>query len=173
MPVWGHKVDATLPEMPKGDGMTMLITMLNPKSTGSIKLSSNDPFADPVIDLNYFDEEYDMNLAVKAYRYTEKLYDAPSFKKYKGEPLRPDKVLKTDEEIVEWIKDNTDTCYHPVGTCKMGHDDMAVVDDELKVHGIQNLRVVDASIMPTIVRGNTNAPTIMIAEKAADMILKE
>lgn len=171
VPVWGHKIDAKLPEMPKEDGVTMLITMLNPKSTGSIGLKSNDPYSSPQINLNYFEEQYDLDLAVEAFKLTEKLYDSKAFKPYKGKSLRPERKLQTDAEIATWIKENIDTCYHPVGTCKMGNDAMAVVDDELRVHGIQNLRVIDASVMPTIVRGNTNAPTIMIAEKAADIIL--
>ena len=94
---------------------------------------------------------------------TDKIFDASAFKEFKGKPLHPSKKLTQDADIAKWLKETIETVYHPVGTCKMGNDEMAVVDDQLKVHGIQNLRVVDASIMPTIVRGNTNAPTTMIA----------
>ena len=94
-----------------------------------------------------------------------------TFKQYEPEEYRPGANIQDDEELVKAASNYAQTIFHPVGTCKMGQDDMAVVDDQLKVHGIKNLRVIDASIMPNITSGNTNAPTIMIAEKGADMIL--
>ena len=95
-----------------------------------------------------------------------------AFDEYRGEQSKPspDLDIDNDDEVDEWVRETGETLYHPVGTCKMGNDDMAVVDDNLKVKGIDNLRVVDASIMPTLIGGNTNAPSIMIAEKAADII---
>ena len=99
------------------------------------------------------------------------MLDTETFKKYEPEEYRPGAHITEDEELVKAGSDYAQTIFHPVGTCKMGSDDMAVVDDSLKVKGIQNLRVIDASIMPNITSGNTNAPTIMIAEKGADMIL--
>ena len=91
-------------------------------------------------------------------------------KEMTGEEIAPGASLQTDEEILEWVRNNAETTYHPVGTCKMGNDPMAVVDDRLRVHGLQGLRVADASIMPTLTSGNTNAPCIMIGEKCADMV---
>ncbi len=172
-PTWGYKVDATPENLPKTDGFTMLPTILQPKSTGYIGLKSNNIHDEPDIELNYFAEEYDKKFAVKAFRFAKKLLDAPSFDAFRLRQVRPESELTTDDEILDWILTYVDTCYHPVGTCKMGHDEAAVVDEKLKVHGISNLRVIDASIMPTIISGNTNAPTIMIAEKGAMMILEK
>ncbi len=101
----------------------------------------------------------------------EKLGNANVFSPYRKSLFEPEKPLKSDDDILEYIKNTAETLYHPTSTCKMGNDEMSVVNSELKVHGIQNLRVVDASIMPNVTRGNTNASTIMIAEKASDMIL--
>ena len=100
------------------------------------------------------------------------VFESETFKKYNPEELRPGPKFQSDEELVQEGSKFTQTIFHPVGTCKMGNDENAVVNDELKVHGIQNLRIIDASIMPNITSGNTNAPTIMIAEKGADMILR-
>lgn len=142
-------------------------TILNPKSTGIIELISSNPREDPKINLNYFHDSEDIKFAVKAYRYTQRLFATSSLGSVTGTSLKPENSL----EIDEYIKENIETCYHPVGTCKMGNDEWAVVDHELKVYDVKNLRVVDASIMPSIIRGNTNAPTIMIAEKASAMIV--
>tara|TARA_Y100000590_G_C15568284_1_gene957527 strand:- start:906 stop:1211 length:306 start_codon:yes stop_codon:yes gene_type:complete len=101
------------------------------------------------------------------------MLETETFKKYEPEEYRPGIHIQNDEELVKAGSDYTQTIFHPVGTCKMGNDDSAVVSDKLKVHGIENLRVIDASIMPNITSGNTNAPTIMIAEKGADMILNK
>ena len=100
------------------------------------------------------------------------VFESEAFKKYHPEELRPGPKFQSDEELVQEGSKFTQTIFHPVGTCKMGNDENAVVNDELKVHGLQNLRIIDASIMPNITSGNTNAPTIMIAEKGADMILR-
>lgn len=172
-PTWGYSIDAKPKDLPKQDGFTMLPTILQPKSTGFIGLKSNDIQDEPEIELNYFDNQYDKDFAIKAFRYANQLLEAPSFEPFRLKQIRPNEKLTTDEEIMDWILNYVDTCYHPVGTCKMGNDTMAVVDKNLKVHGIQQLRVIDASIMPTIISGNTNAPTIMIAEKGADIILNQ
>ncbi len=110
---------------------------------------------------------------VDGMRIARRLLGAPAFKKYRKEELFPGAAAQSDAEIEQACRDHMGIVYHPVGTCKMGRDDMAVVDRELKVHGIAGPRVVDASVMPTLVGGNTNAPTVMIAEKAADMILAD
>lgn len=171
VPTWTHRIDAKPEELPKSDGMMMLPTILQPKSTGYIGLKSNRIEDEPNIELNYFSQEYDKIFAIKAYRFAHQLLNAPSFDTYRTKIVRPERELMDNKEILDWILNEVDTCYHPVGTCKMGNDDKAVVNDKLQVQGIENLRVIDASIMPTIVSGNTNAPTIMIAEKGADLIL--
>lgn len=170
-PTWSYKIDGKPEDLPKSDGMMMLPTILQPKSTGQVGLKSNNILDEPDIELNYFDKKYDKDFAIKAYRFAHQLLNAASFDAYRTQIVRPERELESEVEILDWILTNVDTCYHPVGTCKMGNDENAVVNDKLQVHGIENLRVIDASIMPTIISGNTNAPTIMIAEKGAELIL--
>ncbi|MFT7687238.1 MAG: choline dehydrogenase-like flavoprotein [Candidatus Azotimanducaceae bacterium] len=150
-------------------GFSCHVCLLRPKSHGSLKLASNDPFADPLIDPNFLGEDEDMEVLLKGAKIVDQLLKAPAFAKYDSSELFP-VDMESDDAIKEAIRERADTVYHPVGTCKMGQDEMAVVDAQLRVHGLQGLRVIDASIMPSLIGGNTNAPTIMIAEKAADMI---
>ena len=150
-------------------GISCHFCLLQPKSAGSVRLRSADPFDEPLIDPNFLGEQQDVDTMVKGYKLTKKLLDAPSMRPYIDKDLFTSHI-KTDADIEQVIRQRTDTVYHPVGTCKMGNDPMAVVDPTLKVHGIDGLRIVDASIMPTLIGGNTNAPTIMIAERAVDMI---
>jgi len=156
--------------LPTTDGFTILPTLLHPKSRGFVTLNSNDPMAAPVIQPNFLQEKEDLDVLVKGLKLALKILGQTPFKKY-TKALAPKLDVQSEEALIQHVKKSLETVYHPVGTCKMGQDEMAVVDHELKVHGIENLRVVDASIMPKIVSGNTNAPTFMIAEKAADMIL--
>ena len=126
----------------------------------------------PKIKMNYLSTEDDRYVAAQGLKLIRKIMlETKTFKKYEPEEYRPGLHIQDDEELVKAGSDFTQTIFHPVGTCKMGNDDSAVVNDKLSVHGIQKLRVIDASIMPNITSGNTNAPTIMIAEKGADMIL--
>lgn len=152
-----------------GHGYSCHVCVLRPKSRGHVGLNSADPLAPPLIDPNFLAEQEDVETLVRGVKITQKIFDAPAFDAYRGKPLYPVNMT-SDAAIIEAIRSRADTVYHPVGTCKMGTDPLAVVDPSLKVHGIEGLRIADASIMPTVIGGNTNAPTIMIGEKAADMI---
>ena len=154
-----------------GHGYALHVCSLRPHSRGRITLASADPMAAPLIDPCYLSHPADMPLMVAGVKAARRLLAASAFDPYRGREIFPGPQARTDLDIEAFIRRKAETIYHPVGTCKMGHDPMAVVDDTLRVHGVQGLRVVDASIMPTLIGGNTNAPTIMIAEKAADMIL--
>ena len=156
------------------DGITPTVANIRPTSRGEINIVSNNINDYPKIKMNYLSTEDDRLVAAQGLKLVRKIMlETEVFKKYEPEEYRPGLHIQNDEELVKAGSDFTQTIFHPVGTCKMGQDDGAVVDDRLKVYGIKNLRVVDASIMPNITSGNTNAPTIMIAEKASDMILED
>jgi len=155
---------------PEGDGISLGACLVRPESTGRVTLASDDPLDDPVIDPGYLTEQADVDTLVEGVKRTREIGQASALDEYRGEEVWPGEDVTTDAEIEEHVRETVQTVYHPVGTCKMGDDDMAVVDDDLQVHGVEGLRVVDASIMPEITTGNTNAPTIAIAERAADLI---
>ncbi|HEX2913264.1 MAG TPA: choline dehydrogenase [Chloroflexia bacterium] len=154
----------------EGYGYTIGPTLINPQSRGSISLRSKDPFEPPLIRANYLSSDTDLQVLLKGLKLARQIAQAKAFEPYRGVELMPGPDAQSDEALYDHIRQTIETLYHPAGTCKMGTDEMAVVDPQLRVRGVTGLRVVDASIMPTVTRGNTNAPTIMIAEKAADMI---
>ena len=153
-------------------GFTASVCNLRPESRGHVRIQSPDPAAAPEIQPNYFSAAADQRVAVDAVKLTRRIAAAKAMARFRPEEFKPGPSVRSDEDIVREAANIGTTIFHPVGTCKMGADPMAVVDDRLRVHGLEGLRVADASVMPTITSGNTNAPTVMIAEKAAEMILE-
>lgn len=152
-------------------GCMSYYNMQRPEARGEITLKSADPLAHPAIQPHYLENETDLRALRDGLKISRDIFRQPAFAPYLGEEFAPGSKVQSDAEIDDFHRATCETLYHPVGTCKMGLDEMAVVDDALRVRGLDGLRVIDASIMPRLVSGNTNAPTIMIAEKAADMIL--
>jgi choline dehydrogenase len=146
------------------------VCLARPQSVGSVSLNSADPMAAPVIRANYLESQRDLDVLVDGIELMRLLAHTSPLKEMLDSELKPGLECDTRDQIVEFIRQNSDTGFHPTGTCKMGHDPMAVVDDKLRVHGVQGLRVADASIMPTVINANTIAPSVMIGEKAADLI---
>jgi choline dehydrogenase-like flavoprotein len=156
-----------------GYGFTMHACMLRPNSRGTIRLKSANPQDKPAIHANYLSDAdgYDLRMLVEGVKLSREIFAATPFDPYRGDEIFPGSAVQSDDDIVAFIRRKAETVYHPVGTCRMGSDGDAVVDSELRVHSVAGLRVVDASVMPTLPGGNTNAPTVMIAERAADLIL--
>ena len=157
---------------PSSHGYQLHASPNHPKSRGSVTLNSSDPYDYPKILFNYLEDEDDLKQTRECIHVARKILSQSSLTKHAGKEVAPGSDKQSDEELNEYIRSNAETAYHPCGTCKMGIDEMAVVDENLRVKGIQNLRVVDASVMPEIPSANLNAPTLMIAEKASDIILK-
>jgi len=157
---------------PYAHGITLAFYVSRPASRGHLVLASSDPLDQPAIDPNYLSEPADITEFVAGFRRLREVCAASPLAELVSQEIAPGNACQSDAELAAYLRDRgSSTIFHPLGTCKMGHDALAVVDAELKVHGLAGLRVVDASIMPTMIGGNTNAPTIMVAEKAADMIL--
>ena len=156
-----------------GQWLTMHCCNLRPKSRGELRLRSNDPRDIAVLDPRTCSDPYDVKVMVAAVRHSLELFRQRAFKNYVVEERWPTPQKRSDEEIAEFVRGEAETCYHPVGTCKMGKDAMAVVDERLRVRGIDALRVADASIMPLAPSGNTNAPSIMVGEHCAEMIQRD
>lgn len=155
---------------PAGHRYSIGPTLIAPRSSGRIKLRSSNALDAPMIHANYLAEDADMRVLVEGVKISRRIGEARAFAPYRGAETHPGATAKTDEEIAASIRTTAETLYHPVGTCKMGTDAMAVVDARLRVRGVEGLCVADASVMPEIIAGNTNAPIVMIAEKAADML---
>lgn len=156
--VWGH-------------GYSCHVCVLQPLSRGSVRLASGDPLVPPRIDPNFLAEAADVDRMVRGVQIMRRVLAQPSLAKLRARELPDSAAAQTPKQIEAWVRKNADSIYHPVGTCRMGNDEQAVVDNQLRVRGVQGLRVVDASVFPRITSGNTNAPTIMLAEKAAQLIM--
>ncbi len=154
-------------------GFTSSVCQLRPLSRGTIEIASADPRVPAKMRPNYLDAEYDRYVMVEGVKVARKVASAPALTEFIEHEIVPGSAVATDGELLDYIRNSGTTIFHPSGTCKMGRDDMAVLDARLRVRGVANLRVVDASIMPSLVSGNTNGPVIMIAEKASDMILED
>ncbi|MEH2465792.1 GMC family oxidoreductase [Nostoc sp.] len=163
--LWAHPAYAR-----EGPGFGATVSVTNPQSLGSLTLRSASPKDPPIIRMNYLQSKSDLQKLLAGIKIIREIFHSDVFDHFRGEEAAPGADHKSDEALLAYIRETCDTVYHPVGTCKMGTDSDSVVDSELRVHGIEGLRVVDASIMPTLTTGNTNAPTIMIGEKAADLI---
>ena len=157
----------------KRSGVTAFMHILRSESTGNIHVTSSDPTIPPAINFNFLSAQLDRDVTLESMRIARNVMTGPALRDIVTDEIAPGLNIDTDDELLEWTKETAETTYHPVGTCKMGSDPMAVVDDRLRVHGIESLRVADASIMPTLTSGNTNAPSIMIGEKCAKMMLAD
>ena len=165
----GSGIEAGVAKM-KNAGATLNSAYMRPRSRGTVRLASDDPHAAPLIDPNYWADPYDREMSLRGLRLAREIMAQKALKPFIKSEHLPGPGLKTDEELFNYACASAKTDHHPAGTCKMGHDAMSVVTPDLKMRGLEGLRICDASIMPTVVTGNTNAATIMIAEKAADMI---
>lgn len=166
----GAGVEEGVDGTPSGNGCTVNVYACRPKSRGEIRLRSSDPTVAPIVDPNYLAEQYDVDRMIDGVRIGQDIMAQPSMAKFVGAAHLPSKPLKTKAEFDAFVRKNTQGAYHLSGACKMGTDDMAVVDPKLRVHGIDGLRVADSSVMPYVVSGNLNAPTIMIGERASAFI---
>ena len=158
-------------QLAKESGVTAITNILRSESTGSIHISSADKANPPAIRFSFLSAQLDRDVTLEAMRMTRRIMTAPAMKDVATDEIAPGVDIDADDELLDWVRKNAETTYHPIGTCKMGSDPMAVVDDQLRIHGMEGLRIADASIMPTLTSGNTNAPSIMIGEKASRMVL--
>lgn len=160
-------------DSPKGHGFCIGITLVHTKSVGFLRLRSPDPHAPPLLQPNYLTHEDDLAILIEGTRLGRRIASAPAMAPYLESEYLPGPKVQSTEQLAEAIRQQVQTIYHPVGTCRMGSDPLAVVDPQLRVHGVQGLRVADASIMPTLINANTNIPSMMIGEKAAELILAQ
>ena len=164
-------MEAGVPKIPSGSGVTLNSYTLRPKARGSVTLRSNNPLDMPVIDPNFLGDPYDLKTSAEGVKYSREIMMQSAFGKYVRKEHFPGDRVSTQADFEGYARQYGRTSYHPVGACRMGNDKMAVVDPNLRVHGLEGLRICDSSIMPQLVSSNTNAPSIMIGEKARDLIL--
>ena len=155
----------------KYPGFTASVWQCHPKSRGSLNIKSKDPREQAEIRPEYLSEKLDKDVIVEGIKMIRDIFNQPSFKKLWDKEVLPGKEIKTDKEILDWARNNGGTVFHAVGTCRMGDDNKSVVNEKLQVRGVENLRVIDASVMPQVTSANTNAPSLMIGEKGASLIL--
>jgi choline dehydrogenase-like flavoprotein len=156
--------------LPLGHGFALSTVSLYPRSRGRITLQDANPHSPPVIDPNLLGDPADVAPLLRGLKLSRRLFAAPAFTSYRAAEVAPGSAVQSDDELTDYLRRTASTVHHPVGSCRMGPDASAVVDPQLRVHGVDALRVVDASIFPSLIGGNTNAPIVMIAEKAADMM---
>ena len=168
-----ESVNVGTAKLEKLNGMTCGVTQLRPTSKGWVKIISNNSTTPPEIQPNYLDNDFDQEILVDGIKLVRKIFSSSPLNNYCDEETLPGKMIKSDYQILEYAKKNGSTIYHPIGTLRMGNDKNSVVDTKLRLRGVKNLRVIDASIMPEMVSGNTYAATNMIAEKGSDLILKD
>jgi len=167
-----YVVDHGMMRIP-GYGVCLYTNLLRPRSRGTVRLASGDPAAAPLIDPNYLADPHDRRMAIEGLKFARDVMSQPAFRPFIDKERMPGPAVRTDEELHAYVRQWAKTDYHPVGTCKMGTDPLAVVSPRLAVKGIERLRICDSSVMPSEISANTNAPTIMIAERAAEMILAD
>ena len=172
MSPWSFSSTATR-RLDRDPGMTATVYQLRPESRGSVHIRSADPSTAPAIQFNFLDDEIDRQTVVAGMRWARRIVEAGAMDGMRGRELRPGDDTQSDSELLNYVRQRAETAYHPVGTCKMGQDDSAVVDERLKIRGLEGARVIDASIMPTLISGNTNAAAMMIGEKGAELILQD
>jgi choline dehydrogenase len=160
-------------QLDREPGMSVAVCPVRPESRGTIMAQSPDPLTYPAIRPNYLSAPSDLRVLISGIQQTRRIFAAPALAQYSIEETIPGPGVQTDEQFAETARRIGNNIYHPVGTCKMGTDTMAVVDPRLRVHGLTGIRVIDASVMPAVTTGNTNAPTIMIGEKGAAMIKED
>ena len=156
-----------------GHGYSATAVLLRPKSRGGVQLKSNNPLDPPIIDQRFFSEDEDLDTLLWGFKECRRIVNSSVFQKYEPSEIHPGNRITGDDQLKDYIRQSGTTIFHPVGTCKMGTDEDSVVNSRLCVYGIKGLRIADASIMPRIIGGNTNAPSIMIGEKAAAMIKED
>lgn len=169
----GAGVEEGVEGVPGGNGCTISVTQTRPKSRGFIEIASNDVSSPPIINPNYLTDPHDIEVLSEGARLVQGIMEQPALRPYVAGPQVPGRTLETREDLSSFVREHAHPGLHPCGTCRMGSDEMSVVDPQLRVHGIENLRVADASVMPNVVSGNLNAVVIMIGEKASDIILGE